>query len=165
VDTKCHKALLAFYQVRRVTNKTWGASPKVTHWIYTAVIRPMLCYAAVIWWTRTRLSTVSKQLAHMQRIACLYITGAIRTAPTAALELVIGITPVMVYVEQEAMAACLRLKLNSQWILTHTGGHTSICSRLYSNVPLSQQIVDRIMPKFIFDKNYSVFIPARKDWT
>jgi len=21
------------------------------------------------------------------------------------------------------------------------------------------------MPKFIFDKNYSVFIPARKDWT
>jgi len=92
VDANCHKALLAFYQVRRVTNKMWGTSPKVTHWIYTVVIRPMLCYAAVIWWTRTRLSTVSKQLAHVQRIACLYITGAIRTAPTAALELVIGIT-------------------------------------------------------------------------
>jgi len=38
VDAKCLKALLAFYQVRRVTNKTWGTSPKVTHWIYTAVI-------------------------------------------------------------------------------------------------------------------------------
>jgi len=63
------------------------------------------------------------------------------------------------------MAACLRLKLNSQWIQTHTGGHTSICSQLHSNVPLSQQTVDRIMPKFVFDKNYSVFIPARKDWT
>jgi len=101
----------------------------------------------------------------VQRIACLYITGATRTALTAALELVIGITPVMVYLEQEALAACLRLKLNSQRIQTHTGGHTSICSRLHSNVPLSQQTVDRIMPKFIFDKNYSVFIPARKDWT
>jgi len=72
----------------------------------------------------------------------------------------------MVYVEQEAMAACLHLKLNSQWIQTHTGGHTSICSQLCFNVPLSQQTVDRIMPKFIFDKNnYSVFILARKDWT
>jgi len=87
----------------------------------------------------------------VQRIACLYITGALRKAPTAALELVIGITPVMMYVEQEAMAACLRLKLNSQWIQTHTGGHTSICSQLHSNVPVSQQTVDRIMPKFIFD--------------
>jgi len=101
----------------------------------------------------------------MQRIAHLYITGTIRTAPTAALELVIGITPVMVYVEQEAMAACLRLKLNSQWIQTHTAGYTSICSQLHFNVPLSQRTVDRIMLKFIFDNNYSVFIPASKDWT
>jgi len=67
--------------------------------------------------------------AHVQRIACLYITGAIRTAPTAALELVIGITPVMVYVEQEVMAACLHLKLNSQWIQTHTG-FPNQCHRL-----------------------------------
>jgi len=43
--------------------------------------------------------------------------------------------------------------------------NTYWCSRLHSDIPLSQQTVDRIMPKFIFDKNYSVFIPARKDWT
>jgi len=42
---------------------------------------------------------------------------------------------------------------------------TVVCVCVHSNVPLSQQTVDRIMPKFIFDKNYSVFIPVRKDWT
>ena len=49
----------------------------------------MLTYAAVIWWPRARYITVSKQLTHVQRLACLYrpITGAMRTTPTAAMEL------------------------------------------------------------------------------
>jgi len=54
VDAKYKKALAAFYQLRRVAGKTWGTSPIVIHWIYTAALRPMLCYAAVIWWTRTQ---------------------------------------------------------------------------------------------------------------
>jgi len=37
VDAKCQKALVAFYQLRRVTGKTWGYSPKIVHWIYTVV--------------------------------------------------------------------------------------------------------------------------------
>jgi len=51
---------------------------------------------------RTQLSTVSKQLQHLQRLACLYITRAKRTAPTAALEIIIGIPPLAVYIKQEA---------------------------------------------------------------
>ena len=58
VDAKCQKALVAFYQLRRVTGKTWGYSPKIVHWIYTMVIRPMLSYAAVVWWPRVNFSTV-----------------------------------------------------------------------------------------------------------
>jgi len=74
-------------------------TPKVVHWLYTAVIRPMFCYAAVLWWTRTTLSTVGNQLEHLQRLACLYITGAMHTTPTAALEIIIGIVPLTVYVK------------------------------------------------------------------
>ena len=96
------------------------------YWLYTAVIHPMLCYAAVVWWTRTQLNTVRKQLEHLQRLACLYITGAKRTAPTAALELIIGIPPLAVYIKKEAMASCFRLIINNaQWVQT-TSGHTKI---------------------------------------
>ena len=66
----------------------------------------MLCYVAVIWWTHTQLATVSKQLEHLQRLTCLYITGAKRTAPTAALKIIIGIPPLAVYIKQEAMVSC-----------------------------------------------------------
>jgi len=163
VDAKCKKALASFYQLRRVAGKTWGTSPKVTHWIYTVVLRPMLCYAAVIWWARTQLITVKKQLEHLQRLACLYITGAKRTAPTAALEIITGIAPLTVHIKREAMAACFRLKLNSQWVQT-TGGHTKINQVLATNVPLSRQRVDYITPRYVFDKNYTTFVPDREDW-
>ena len=73
VDAKCQKAITAFYKLCRTTGKTWEYSPK----IYTVVIMPMLSYAAVVWWTRVDYSTVDKQLEHTERIACLYIAGAI----------------------------------------------------------------------------------------
>ena len=45
IDSKCQKALLSFYQVKKVVGKIWGVSPKVVHWIYTAIVRPMIAYA------------------------------------------------------------------------------------------------------------------------
>jgi len=69
----------------------------------------------VVWWTRVDYSTVDKQLEHVQRIACLYITGAIRTTPTSALEVITGLTPLPIFLKQEAMTACFRLRVNKQW--------------------------------------------------
>ena len=90
---------------------------------------------AVIWWSRTTLTTVDKQLKHLQRLTCLYVTAAMRT--TAALEIIIGIAPLAVHVKQEAMAACYRLKLSSQWIQTNCG-HTQISAHLSPSHTLVQ---------------------------
>jgi len=106
---------------------------------------------------------VSKQLEHLQRLACLYITGAKRTASTAALKLIIGILPLAVYIKQEAMASCFRLIINAQGVQT-TSGHTKIKNILATYIPLSQH---RELIKFnqnMFDKNFTVCIPNRQDW-
>ena len=58
IDAKCRKAIIAFSQLHRTTGITWGYFPKVVHWIYTMVIRPMLTYAAVVWRPRINYSTV-----------------------------------------------------------------------------------------------------------
>jgi len=99
LEAKFQKAITTFYQLWRVTSVTWGMTAKVVHWLYTAVIRPMFCYVAVIWWSRITLTTVDKQREHLQRLACLYITGAMHTTPTAALEIIIGIVPLAVHVK------------------------------------------------------------------
>jgi len=35
---------------------------------------------------------------------------------------------------------------------------------LATNISLSQQRFDRIIPKFVFDKNYTTFVPDKTDW-
>jgi hypothetical protein len=58
----------------------------------TAVVRLMVTYPATIWWPRVRLKRSQAQLK-LQRTVCLGITGAMRTAPTAALEVLLGLPP------------------------------------------------------------------------
>ena len=119
-------------------------------------------YAAVVWWTRVDYSTVDKQLEHVQRIACLYITGAIRTTPTSALEVITGLTPLAIFLKQEAMTACFRLRMNKQW--KHIPfGHARI-NREYDEIaPATCSKSDSIIAQYVFDKNYEVSIPDRSD--
>lgn len=39
--------------VRRVVGKAWGLRPAMTRCIYTGIIQPMMCYAAMVWWIKT----------------------------------------------------------------------------------------------------------------
>jgi len=38
-----------------------------------------------------------------------YTTGAMHTTPTAALGIIVGLSPLSVYIRQEAMMACYQL--------------------------------------------------------
>jgi len=82
--------------------------------MYTAVIRPSLSDASLVWWPRVDKKTAGRKLKHI-RLACLHITGDIRTTPTKALEIIVGLEPLTIFIKQEAMLACYRMKVNSQW--------------------------------------------------
>jgi len=79
-------------------------------WIYTAIIRPMLTYGAIAWGPKVLQATAIGELYQIQRMACLNITGAMRTTPTEAMELVTGLTPLHLYVKEVALMALLRLR-------------------------------------------------------
>ena len=61
------------------------------------------------------------------------------------------------------MLACYRMKVNSQWAHTLCG-HTKIDNQLATNVPLSKMRGDKTLPKYVFDKNDTVFLPSRDNW-
>ena len=103
----------------------------------------MLSYAAAVWWTRVDDSTVDKQLEHVQRIACLYITDA--------MEVITGLTPLPIFLKQEAMTACFRLRMNKQW--KHIPfGHAGINRELDEIVPETRSRSDSIIAQYVFDK-------------
>jgi hypothetical protein len=70
-----NKAYKAFWACRGTFGNTSGLKPKVVYWIYTAVVRPIVTYAATIWWPRVKLKASQAELSKLQ-MACLGLTGA-----------------------------------------------------------------------------------------
>jgi hypothetical protein len=66
------------------------------------VVRPIVIYAATVWWPRVKFRTSKAELSKLQRMASLGITGAIRTIPTAAMDVLLGLAPLHLQLEAEA---------------------------------------------------------------
>jgi hypothetical protein len=62
-------------------------------WIYTTFVRHIVTYASFIWWQRTELKTAYAEHPKVQRLACLLTTGAMKSAPTIALEAILDLPP------------------------------------------------------------------------
>jgi len=67
-----------------------------------------------IFWNvgKCRLKLSGRKLEHVQRLACLHITGDICITPTKALEIIVGLEPLTIFIKQEAILAsklCFKL--------------------------------------------------------
>jgi len=125
----------------------------------------MITHAAVVWCPRVELGVAITMLDRLQRLACLAITGAIRTTPTAAMEMLFGLVPLDTHIRQVAMNSCYSMRSTDNW--RRSGSymlHTSIHDRLKENIPISSVCGDYMKPHFSFDNKFHVHIPQREDW-
>lgn len=87
-----------------MTNQIYYAGCK-----YIVIVRPMITYGAGTWASKVSLTTVQKQLTKEQRLTYICITGAMCTYPTAALEVVLDLTPLHIVVEMTGKKSMLAL--------------------------------------------------------
>jgi hypothetical protein len=66
---------------RRAYGVMWGLRPGVVHWLYVSIIRPTVTFASLVWSPGCQMASAKKKLSKIQRLACLGITGAMRTTP------------------------------------------------------------------------------------
>jgi len=107
--------------------------------MYTSVNLPAIAHSAVVWWTRVKLKTASRKLEHIQRLACLCTTGAVRTTPALHM-----------YLQQQAMLSRYRLKL----IQTY-GGDTRLKDQSMVVLIVTYEKWQKVTSVY-FDKNYTV---------
>jgi hypothetical protein len=69
----------------------------------------------MVWQTRLKYKMSHTKLSKLQKVACLGVTGAMRTAPTAAIEVLLQLTPLHLKTEAEAWPGIYRLACNKQW--------------------------------------------------
>ncbi|GBM79119.1 hypothetical protein AVEN_104495-1 [Araneus ventricosus] len=85
----------------RIAGKTWGINKNIRRLLYKTVIERTLCHGAAAW-GHNMTSRLQKKLDSIQRLFLLYITGADRTTPTAALQVVTALQPLHLQIQQEA---------------------------------------------------------------
>lgn len=151
------RAVTTLMIVKRTHGKIWGSRPNVIHWIYTTVVRPMITYASMVWWTKMQQRNAITELSKVQRLACLGITGAIKTTSTAAMETLLDLPPLQFVIMAEAMMGFFRLEKVPSGPFAELG-HNTIKNYVGINILDSKK--DHIIPKLTFNKNFQIKIDS-----
>ena len=162
LDYVTNKARIALATCRRAIGQTWGLKPKTSLWMYTAIIRPIVTYASLVWWPKTKQKTAQERLERLQRLALLGVSGAMVTTPTAALEALLNIPPLHIFVERDARATAYRLG-----ICGYPQARLSGCSEAFRDIPDGRRFracPDGIPKRYDFEKPFNILIPKRSEW-
>lgn len=158
------KATNAFWISKRTFGMKWGLRPKMLYWIYSAIVKPRITYASLIWWPKTMQRTALQRLDKLQRIAIASITGAMRSSPSKALEALLNMLPLHQYIKLDAMKSALRIRRMKDLFEGDLKNHLSILKEIH----LSPLIINNedFMPKVHeFNHQFNVIQTTRDDWS
>ena len=85
------KASTALRACNRVLEKKWSLGPRMTHYIYAALVTLILTYECIVWWKYLDRKTNSKLMQRVKRSVCIVSSDALRTTPTSTLKIIFGI--------------------------------------------------------------------------
>ena len=102
--------------IRNGFGSTWGPPPHINLWLYTGIVRPAITYGAVVWANSTKSAFIQRDLQRVQRLGLIMIAPMRPSTPTAGLELLTGVPPLDLQVQETAIQTSTRLNLQpSGW--------------------------------------------------
>jgi ribonuclease HI len=165
LESRIQKSCMILGQCRRAIGRTWGLKPKWIHWIYTRVVIPYFLYGSLFWHGRANLHTSRRQMSKLQRLACLSITGVMRSTPTVAMETILNLRPLHILTESHARSTALRLNIKKQWCNRHSfTGHSKIWNKMLLENSNLLMPCDKIASIHLLDRKYNVIFPTRDEW-
>ncbi|GBM01876.1 hypothetical protein AVEN_218994-1 [Araneus ventricosus] len=87
--------------LQRIAAKSWGIFTKHRKILYKTVIEGMLIHGSAVWCLNPT-SRMVRKLSAIQSGFLLAISGAYRTTPTAALQVILGIVPLHLQLQFES---------------------------------------------------------------
>ena len=156
IDNITKKCIGSLFQCKRAIGPTWGLSPKVCHWIYTAIIRPTLAYCSIVW-----IIAVER----IQVMALKYMAGAMPSTPYTALNYLTGTPHITDYLKEEA---AVRLMGQGDWTLeTAPSGkgiikaHSTLSNNFLHTLNINKHDSwDITKPKLVLDHSYTITYPT-----
>jgi hypothetical protein len=109
VINKIKKATALLYHCRQMIGNGWGLTPKRIWWVYQAIVRPTIGHGCVVWAHVLSSQQMRKRCASLQRKALIAMSGAMRGTPTAGMEAALGIPPLHLWIQKDALSATSKL--------------------------------------------------------
>jgi hypothetical protein len=108
IENKINAGRKTVFMLSNTLGKTWGPTPDVIKWCYTAVIRPMVTYAMGIWGPYISKVNMGK-LGSLQRLALNGMGHFRKGTPNEGINVIIGVEPVEIYARKQNMLTFMRL--------------------------------------------------------
>ncbi|XP_049886736.1 uncharacterized protein LOC126381283 [Pectinophora gossypiella] len=102
VGNVCSKAVAVYKQLSRAARVSWGLHPEVIRSIYTAVVEPIVLYAASAWAPASNKQCVRSKLNSVQRSFALKMCRAYRTVSLNSALVLTGILPLDLRIQEAA---------------------------------------------------------------
>ena len=157
-----NKALKTTFACQRLYGKTWGLKLKMTAWLYRTITVPMITNASLAWWPKIEQDKAQTTLNRVHRVACLGVTEAIRTCPSAALGALTVLKTPHLAVKETAARAALRLPQLHQLKEGNLTGHLKILKHFWGSPCLI--IPDKMGKILVFTRIFNVIINDRAEW-
>ena len=126
------------------------------------VVVPYLTYGCSVWWQRGEVRLIQSKLNHLQRMACLGITGAVRTTPTAAMEVMLNLPPLHILLEKYARSTTYKLFV-SKYYSHFLESESIIWKRQIQENPIFLAPSDFCTKVIDTEKPFSVLISERAE--
>jgi hypothetical protein len=108
---------------------------------------------------RCLVSIETGRTAHLQRCACV----SMHSTPTAALEVILMLPPLGIYIEGEATQATYRLNCSGEFTRARFG-NSEVFEKMTKEWPSLLAPKDKIVPIIAFGKRLLVELPPRSSW-
>ena len=168
VETISKRAMMTLAQCRRQIGRNWGLKPHICKWVYTSLIRPIISYSSLTWINSTTKSTHMKKLARVQRQGCLATLNAMKTTPTAGMEVILDIRPIDIHLKEIAINSYLRLCRNSNWIpipgeVVGDNAHSNIVLNIMKEMQEVRIPTDNLLNKEYIVSKFDTIIKPRQE--
>jgi ribonuclease HI len=114
-----------------------------------------------MWWHKVSIDKFKTKLNKLQRMATITITGAMRTTPTAALDVMLGLPPLHLVLEARARSCAIRLATVDLWGCWNQSAYHCELTKLLQKNKNYWSNPDKIFGKYNFQRLFETIINDR----
>ena len=167
IDAMCEKARGCLFQCQKVLGKTWGLKPKVMKWMYEMIIKPIMTYGSVVWSKRLQVNQSRKKIDRLHSMACRMIGNTLKSTPTSAIEILLGIKPIDLEIIKTAISTSIRIKRSNDWKaiegMSINKSHTDYIKAEKARLNFCENYPSDIIKPIWREKNYKITINKRDE--